>query len=223
MRIVTFNIQHARRPDGTVDIDALGAACAGFGANLLALQEVDVHLERSGRRDMAADVAVATGMEVAFGPAIAIRGGQYGNALLVRGPLADVAVAPLSLTARAEARSVLLASALGCSVAATHLSIDDGEAQIQLAEVVRLLRDRPPPYVLLGDLNLRTDQLSDLDLALADGADPTWPAGQPRVRIDHVAVEGLSVERVSVLPAAPVSDHRPLLVEAGITGSLVGT
>jgi endonuclease/exonuclease/phosphatase family metal-dependent hydrolase len=168
-------------------------------------------------------------MDVAFGPAIAIRGGHYGNALLARGAgsLADVAVAPLPLTARKEARAVLLASALGCSVAATHLSIDDDEALVQLAEVVRLLRERPPPYVLLGDLNLRTEQLGGPDigggLALADGADPTWPARQPRARIDHIAVEGLAVERVEVLPAAPVSDHRPLLVEAQITGSLVGT
>src|SRR4051794_37977846 len=41
VRIVTWNVQHARRADGRVDVGLLGRACAAFGADILALQEIE--------------------------------------------------------------------------------------------------------------------------------------------------------------------------------------
>ncbi|MDQ1436425.1 MAG: hypothetical protein QOK43_54 [Acidimicrobiaceae bacterium] len=200
MRIVTFNIQHGRTPSGRVDVGLAARVCAGFDADLLALQEVDVGRPRSRLAHTVRRVSRATGLHGVFGPAI----WGYGNALFSRWPLEDVAVERLPRHGKHERRIALMARTGGISVAVTHLSIDTAEAREQLGQVVALLRKRPEPRLLLGDLNLRIHR----------GA-PTFPADNPRIRIDHIAVEGagLEVSAQDVLPAQPVSDHRPLLVE----------
>jgi endonuclease/exonuclease/phosphatase family metal-dependent hydrolase len=228
MRIVSFNIQHARTPDGVVDTAAMARWCAGLGAHVLGLQEVDDRLRRSDRVDQAAAVAEATGLEVVFGPARRVgRRGWYGNALLAAGPIGDVEVVALPRRSwRREPRSAIVAGVTvggrRLSVAATHLSTAADEAAAQLAAVLGALMVRPAPRVLLGDLNLHPQQvgpaLAATGLALADSVAFTFPALAPRARIDHVAVGGLAVTGVSVMDAAPVSDHRALVVDAAATG-----
>ncbi|MDP9389707.1 MAG: endonuclease/exonuclease/phosphatase family protein [Actinomycetota bacterium] len=114
---------------------------------------------------------------------------------------------------------VLVQSAGGrVTVAATHLSTDRSEAAAQLDAVVVALRARPGPWLLLGDLNLRPERVVPLlerrGFTVADTSAPTYSADRPFLRIDHVATNGLALRSVRVLDAAPVSDHRPLLVEA---------
>ena len=222
MRIVTFNIQHGRTPDGRVDTAALARFCAGLDADVLALQEVDHRMRRSRRADQAAEVARTAGSPGVFGAARRLGvWARYGNALLARGRLLDVVTVPLPRGVRRERRIALLASVevgdRAVSVAATHLSTDHGDAAVQLAVVLGALEARPLPRLVLGDLNLRPDRavpaLERAGYSVAPTADATYPAAGPFLRIDHVAVQGLEIERATVLDAAPVSDHRPLLVE----------
>ena len=208
-------------------MERLATVAAGLDADVLALQEVDRGLRRSGRADLAGAVAASAGMELAFGPAHRVGWrGRYGNALLARGPLADVQLLRLPRVGRRERRAAVLASVTlagtTLTAAVTHLSIHPDEAGRQLAAVVEALGRRPPPRVLLGDLNLRAWDVSPrvraagLELA---GGPPTFPAGAPRIRIDHVAHSpDLRVTSVEV-PETPVSDHRPLVVE--LTSSLL--
>jgi endonuclease/exonuclease/phosphatase family metal-dependent hydrolase len=208
IRAVTFNIQHGRRPDGVVDVDALAAACASFDADVLALQEVDVATKRSHRRDEAAEVADACGMSCAFGEAIP----RYGNALLVRGELTDVEVLALPHAPDREPRVAVLGRGAGLSIACVHLGLQ-GDAVPQLPRVIDALCERPGPHLLIGDLNLEFEVVDVAPLTLVEPP-PTFPAHWPRRRIDHVAVGGLRVSRVAALPEQAVSDHLPLLVEA---------
>lgn len=222
MRIVTFNVQHGRTPAGAVDTAALASFCAGLDADLLALQEVDVGARRSGRVDQAAAVAAAAGTAGVFGAArrLGVRG-RYGNALLVRGQVRQARTVRLPRLVRRERRAAVLASVeVGgrrLSVAATHLSTDRGDAVLQLGVVLEALDALPPPRLVLGDLNLRpgaaVPALERAGHSVAPTGQATYPAADPFLRIDHVSVLGLEVERVEVLDAAPVSDHRPLLVE----------
>lgn len=221
MRVMTFNIRHGWRPDGRVDTGMLAAYVAGCRPDIVALQEVDVGMARSGRTDQAAVVAGAAGLTSAFGPAIrqGLRG-RYGNALLVRGELTEVANVALPRVGRNERRALLLATAVvdgrHLSVASTHLSVDPAEVGAQLAAVLEALGTRPLPRLLLGDLNLQppavTVALAGRELVLVDPAVPTFPARAPRARIDHVVVAGARIGRVEVLDEPPVSDHRALLV-----------
>lgn len=205
-----------------MDSTLLARHCAGLGADVLALQEVDVRTARSGWVDQAALVAEEAGLAHTFGEARRVGlFGRYGNALLAAGAVYDVQVVLLPRIGAGEARVAILATVTAAdqtlSVAATHLSTDRGEALEQLQATVAALDEWPLPRVVLGDLNLVAGDVHPLvgeaGLELVDPAVPTYPAAAPRLRIDHVAVAGLAVAGSEVLPAAPVSDHRPLVVE----------
>ena len=223
-RVVTFNIQHGLRGDGArVDIDLTGSVAAALKPDVLALQEVDVGVPRSGLVDEAAEIASACGLEHAFAHAAVVGGvGRYGNALAARGPITDLDVRRLPRRRfRSEPRSVALArtriDGVEVSVAATHLSIHREEVFDQLRTSLAWLVARPGPWVYVGDLNLLPHEVEpDVaahGLVLADSTVPTFPASAPRIRIDHVAVGGgLRIVDVAV-GETPASDHRPLIVD----------
>jgi endonuclease/exonuclease/phosphatase (EEP) superfamily protein YafD len=112
------------------------------------------------------------------------------------------------------------------SVAATHLqnrrgraprTADEAEEQlVQLEVVLDALARRPRPRVLLGDLNV-LPEVAEPVLAAAgyDVADsePTVHVRAPKVRLDYVAVDGLTILASEVFDT-DVSDHRALVVEA---------
>lgn len=218
VRLATFNVQHGRLPSGAVDLGVLATACGALAADVLALQELDDGLERSHNTDMTATIARATGHNHVFGPAVEVRGGRYGNALLVRGELDDVEV--VALDDQKEPRCgivarVRLASGPALSVAATHLGLR-GEGRNQLPVLLDRLRARPGPRCLLGDLNLLAEEVEPLAAAAGFrrvAASPTFPASEPRREIDHVLLDGLT-ETAAVVVPLPVSDHRALVVEA---------
>lgn len=235
LRLATFNVQHGRTPAGPVDAAVLARTCAALGADVLGLQEVDVGTHRVGRVDLAGEVASATGMAVTFGPTRPLGPGRYGNALLARGALADVELLDLPspppmpfkvsqpFRTRHEARGAILASVVlsrgvRLSVAVCHLGLVPGEAETQLVAALARLAGRPGPRVLLGDLNLPPEPVQPLVEAAGftlTGGPPTFPGHQPARRIDHVALAGL-VPTAVVVPAVPVSDHRPLVVEVEV-------
>ncbi|MEH1016506.1 endonuclease/exonuclease/phosphatase family protein [Micromonospora sp. CPCC 206060] len=62
MRLATFNVLHGRSPqDGLVDAGRLAAAVGALDADVLAIQEVDRDQHRSGRLDLTAVAARASG------------------------------------------------------------------------------------------------------------------------------------------------------------------
>jgi Metal-dependent hydrolase len=228
VRLVTFNVKHGWVGDGRIDNRLLAATCAGFEADVLALQEVDRRATRSGFADQVRLVARATGLSAAFGEAARRRPlRRYGNVLLGRGTLADVEVVGLPRPDSGEYRVAVLArlelepgvvsgdGVVALSVAATHLSFRKAEGPAQLSALVELLDRRPAPRVLLGDLNLAPELVEPV-LAAAGyqiaATGPTFPARAPRSRIDYVAVAGLEVVSAEA-PETSLSDHRPVVAE----------
>lgn len=211
--MATFNVRHGRRPDGVVDVPLVAHTCRALDADILGLQEVDRFARRSGRHDLAAVVAAECGMHHAFGAAHRLGLlGRFGNALLARAPVTDVEV--VRLPGGGEPRACLVAAVGRLAVACTHLSRDRDVSARQLDAVVDLLTARPRPRLLLGDLNRRDHEvglLAERGFSVAGGP-PTYPASAPRLRVDHVAVDGMRIGAVDAPPSA-VSDHRPLVVE----------
>jgi endonuclease/exonuclease/phosphatase family metal-dependent hydrolase len=224
IRVVSFNNLHGQRADGSgfVDLPRLCRAAAALEPDLLALQEVDVGVPRSGRVDQGRAVAEATGLNVVFGKAARVGGiGRYGNALLARAAITDVELVLLPRAERGyEPRGAIFATVDGMRVVATHLSIRRPEVHDQLQAVVDRLVARPAPHVLVGDLNLGPDEVAPVveraGLVLADATAPTFPRNAPRSRIDHLAASpDLRVAGLEVV-ATDSSDHCALVVELDV-------
>jgi endonuclease/exonuclease/phosphatase family metal-dependent hydrolase len=240
LRLATFNIKHGAPANGYEgDPEAVAAACAALEADVLALQEVDDAIPRSGRADLAAMAARAAGMKVVFAPTIRIRGGRYGNALLVKGEIEGTEV--LSLTGARwlqgrrgggrvfpvwrEPRNAIIATVrVGgqrLSVAATHLATQRDVSKKQLPQAVARLQTKPPPWVLMGDLNRTTQDvvseplLDSMELVRGPATFPSW---NPQRRIDHIAIRGLTLhpDSVKAVRSPHVSDHLALVAEVEV-------
>jgi endonuclease/exonuclease/phosphatase family metal-dependent hydrolase len=124
-----------------------------------------------------------------------------------------------------EQRTALLATiqvgSRSLTVAGTHLSNKQGHNVRQLRELQGLAAARAAPRLLVGDLNLPSTVL-----LLASrrgwpetGRGRTFPNSAPTQQLDHVLRNdpaGVIRLRGARVAAAPVSDHRALVVELDI-------
>ena len=219
MRVVTWNVRHGRPRRGFTSNRRLAATVERLDADVLATQEVDRRVIRSWFADQPELIGRAAASVAAdYTPArrLAVIGDD-GVALCLRGPATFRALRlphrwgqpRVALVADAEIRSTHL------TIVTTHLQNHADEARYQLDWLLEELEPLPRPCVLLGDLNLRVEDVAEplrsAGFELAGGG-PTEPAHDPRQRIDHIAVSGLAIEAVTV-GDAPVSDHRPLIAE----------
>jgi endonuclease/exonuclease/phosphatase family metal-dependent hydrolase len=236
LRVATWNIAGARREGtATADLAAVAAGVRALGADLLALQEVDRVQPRSGRADQPAAIAEALGPGWSWSYAAALVGEDfrplvgpdpggpaYGNLLVSRLPLEGVEHLRFPPAGGGEQRTALVGTlrvgSQTVSVGAGHLSNKQGHNVRQLRELQGVLAGRPAPRLLLGDLNL-----TPLALRLAarrgwpgSGGGDTFPNSRPNRQLDHVLrsdPNGALRVRAARVVAAPVSDHRALVVD----------
>ena len=141
------------------------------------------------------------------GPIYAVEPGRRGRILLLRDE------------PRVMVAAVLETPAGDVTVGATHLSFVPGWNLRQLRRAVRFLRTLPAPRLLLGDLNLPPGPAAFASGWRPLGRLPTFPAGEPRVQLDHVLADprgwgtALPATATASTPEVPVSDHRPLVVD----------
>src|SRR5688572_7970801 len=95
IRVMTYNVHHCNPPSvpGKIDVEAIAKLINTARPDLVALQEIDVFTDRSGKTlHQARELARLTGMYSFFGKALDFQGGEYGVAILSRFPLRDSAV-----------------------------------------------------------------------------------------------------------------------------------
>lgn len=234
MLVATLNTHHgAEAQRYRANPDKFAEACEALqDVDILALQEVDKGVIRSGRADLAAIAAKSTGMELCFKPTMTYKTGQYGNALLVRGEIKDEQVVglgggrrfnkkigPFKLSVGFEPRNAIVATAVvgghEISVAATHLSTQAHLKEKQLEKVIAKLSRRRGPKILLGDLNMTPERASPHFDAGSLETTPetfTYPSDEEIKQLDYVAVQGLTIYSVEAR-RLPVSDHLALVAE----------
>jgi len=84
IRVVSFNIAHARGTDNKYDLPRIAKVIMAEKPDIVALQEVDRKTKRSDKVDQAAELGRLTGLNAVFEPALEFDGGEYGNAVLTR-------------------------------------------------------------------------------------------------------------------------------------------
>ncbi|MBA2273988.1 MAG: endonuclease/exonuclease/phosphatase family protein [Actinobacteria bacterium] len=214
-RVATFNIRHGLGADGVIDLDRVAHTMAATGADLIALQEVDRGLDRTGMVDQPEVLSELTGFPIHFRSVLKRGGGRYGLALAGEG-LSEVTYAELPRAGDEQARGVVGASWRGLAVLVSHLTTQAEIRPQQTSALADMARRAAGPVMVLGDLNQDRRHLSallDAGLNPGPGRHTTFLHLGRRRQIDYVlAGNGIEVVRSWTVPT-DASDHLPLVAE----------
>ena len=187
--------------------------------DFVALQEVGCHWIMGENLDMPRYLSQLTGLKYYdYVPTITEAGdAQYGIAVLSRHKLKHRKVTPL-IQLIDEPRVVLETKiAIGeasVTLLSTHLSYLEKDCNLQIPELIALVEEQSnkTKLIVLGDLNFSTEDSGYQEFAgrMEDAhktkAIPTFPTSSPKVKIDYIFYQNLSLLSSEVLPAT-ASDH----------------
>jgi endonuclease/exonuclease/phosphatase family metal-dependent hydrolase len=228
LRVLSYNIHHGEGIDGRLDLQRIARVIRSAQPDLVALQEVDRKTARTRLVDQPRELSRLTELEVAFGGNLKVQGGDYGNAVLSRLPIARQDNHLLPSIKGGEQRGVLrvdvrLPGERGLlTLWATHFDFraDPAERLAAVAAIESLLADEPrQPALLAGDLNAvphseAMEALAKHWSATSTQEMPTSPVVKPKRQIDYVWYrprDRFRVVEVRVLDEPEASDHRPIL------------
>jgi endonuclease/exonuclease/phosphatase family metal-dependent hydrolase len=228
LRIATYNVHRCIGRDGVHDPERIVEVIGELDVDLIALQEFSYP----------ADVALETRTPVvlnelddyqcALGPTCLRDAKHYGNVLLSRHPIRELARLDLSFHRR-EPRGALAATieahGLELHVLATHLGLALHERREQVTRILAHLDTlKSSCFVVLGDFNdwLPGRSVADaLDERL--GRAPrlrTFPSVAPTLSLDRIWVHPMSavtnITRHVSATARRASDHLPVVVEIDV-------
>lgn len=237
LRVMSYNIAA-----GGGDLDRTTATIRTSAADIVALQEVDVHWStRSGFTDQAAVLAERLGMQVRFAHIYALPGAtaatplrEHGVALLSRYPIVaytNHSITRLSTQAEGSPPAPMpgfleaTVDVRGTRVRVfnTHLDFrpDPAVRRQQVDETLAIIGHPSAPTLLFGDLNAPPGapelqpifkQLRDSWVVSADSGF-TYSATAPVRRIDYVfSSSHFRVSAVAVFESL-ASDHRPVIID----------
>jgi len=240
LRVLSYNIHYGQGMDGVYDIPRLAAVINQAQPDLVALQEVDVGVKRSGRVHQAQELGRLTGMAVRFGPAQHYEGGLFGNAVLTRLPILDVVIHPLPYTESTPQRVTYPRAAIAVVVrgpgdqpirfVSTHFQHNVSEDRVAEAKAINSLfadPGDPLPTILAGDMNaLPADEPVQIlhqrwTCAIDDPPAPSAPSDKPTSRIDYIfyrPVARFRLVQAEVIAESMASDHRPVLAVLELLG-----
>ncbi|OYD06312.1 metal-dependent hydrolase [Paludifilum halophilum] len=238
LRVMSYNIHAGIGWDQSYDLDRIARVIRESEAEVVGLQEVDVHWGSRSRFENGIEIlAQKLNMNVFFAP-IYSRDGQppreFGVAVLTEYPILDARNHEITRLSTQEpdpspkpapgfAEVVVNVRGVHLPVYVTHLDYrsDPSIREMQVKDMLNIVSRRHREHLLIGDLNATPEaqELKDLfqkyEDAWASRSDPgyTFPAGEPTKRIDYVlATPGIRVESAHV-PNTLASDHRPVIAD----------
>ncbi|MCP4885823.1 MAG: endonuclease [Planctomycetaceae bacterium] len=234
-RVLCYNIHYGQGTDGKYDVERLANVINQTQPDLVALQEVDVGVKRSGRIHQARQLAEQTGMAVRFGPTQHFEGGLFGNAVLTRHQILDVAIHPLPYSESTPEKTTYPRAAIAVTIRApsgqplrlisTHFQHNVPEDRVAEAQAINGLfatDNEKIPTILAGDMNAQPQAepiqilRKQWKVVLNDPPAPSAPATTPRSRIDYIFYRPSNAFRLiktNVVNEPIASDHRPVFAE----------
>lgn len=232
--VMTYNIHHCNPPSAgaKIDVEAIAQVIRKEKPDLVALQEVDVNTERSGKGlHQAKELARLTNMHFFFSKAIDHQGGDYGVAVLSRFPILDSTrfILPIDPKIGGETRTlaaitVEVAKGKRVFFACTHLDLKEPNRLSQAELIMKHFDGTTSPVLLAGDFNALSDskvirQFEQQFTRSCQDCKPTIPVENPNRAIDFIMYKsGSSVKPLStrVIDEKYASDHLPVVAELEI-------
>jgi len=236
LNIVTWNVHGCVGRDGRRDVDRVASVLSKTNADIIGLQEVDCRNPVPTGGSQLERLASLTGLEAVAGPTRHEGEGFFGNAVLSRHSIGDVALINVSVRGR-EPRGILHArlqiGSHSVDLFNTHFGLNPGERRRQvqrLLEAADALGDATT-LVVIGDFNeWRARAAALVRLSAAFGAVPavrTFPSRFPILALDRVWVRprpALGDLRAVQTPLARIaSDHLPVRAVVMLTASSEST
>lgn len=248
---MSYNIYHGTGSDGRLDLERTARVIRESGAEVVGLQEVDVHWgDRSNFRNQAKLLAEMLDVNYFFAPIYSLEPSEsgrprreYGLAVLSEYPIRyseNHEMARLSPLLGPEPQSApgfpeVRVNVRGVTVTcyATHLDYraDPSVRRMQIDDILEVIDADRGPTLLVGDLNAPPDapelgplrdEFDDAWAAQGEGPGYTFPAEAPSKRIDYVLTSPtVETDSVDVVDTV-ASDHRPVVAELSLPGSAVG-
>ncbi len=223
-KVISYNTLHCSDwKRKAIDYDRIASVIEG--ADIIGMNEIRGKGTSVDYEPQVDIMSQKLGMYGYFGQATLLHGGNpYGNGLLSRYPILRARTVPIPDPPRYlcdtyyETRAVIDATldvGFPLHVLVTHFGLNLAEAANAAATVASLIDDSPT--VLMGDFNITPecpllrpirDRMTDTADFFDDKGKLSWPADEPKVKIDYLFVRDLDVLSADI-PATVVSDHRP--------------
>jgi endonuclease/exonuclease/phosphatase family metal-dependent hydrolase len=234
LRIVTYNIHRSRGMDRRTQPERIAAVLRTVNADVIALQEV-IGAGPAGRSHIE-EIGAMLGMGWVMAPTRALRGHQFGNAVLSRLPITHHSQYDLSWKAceeRGLQRVAIDVRGRTLNLFNVHLGTAVLERRYQAERLAALVCDRHVhgPRILLGDFNewvkgrttaLLRGRLKSLDLGAFLKRRRTYPGLFPVLHLDHIyyagALEIVGIELPRTRLSLVASDHLPLVADLRLGG-----
>ncbi len=228
VKILTYNIHHANPPStpDKIDIEAIAKVINESGAEVVGIQEVDIHVSRSEMMNQAEKLSELTGMDYFFSKGIDLEKGFYGTLILSKHKIVGKRRYDLPMPVKSENRSlaivdVELPGGKTISLANTHLDLKE-ENRIAQAEFINELGELySKPLILVGDLNAKPESkpiqiLEEYFERNKISNQPTSPNVNTKNEIDYIMVlknVDFNWRSYRVIQEEYASDHLPLFAE----------
>ena len=226
LRILSYNIHHAEGVDGKLDVPRIAQVILSVEPDLVALQEVDKNITRTGKVNQDIELANLTKMNSVFGSNITFQGGQYGNAILSKFPIIKNKNFLLPNVDSGEQRGLLrsqiqISNKENVLFFSTHLDHRRSDTErLASAEAINQIisLNNKSPAILAGDFNDVPEsptlkELGKLWLRTNKKILKTIPASKPSRQIDYIFVqpkERWKIIESQVLDEDIASDHRAI-------------
>lgn len=232
MKVMTFNIQHARNYiTGKIDIPLMAKTIKDMDADIVALQEVYGQGTHDLFNGQAEKIAELLGYYCYFAEAIYIdNNGPYGNAILSRYEIIKEETVKVPPAEHKPGRYFEDRCLAVChintpkgelAVFAIHFGLQPEEAEL-CAKTVCKTYDPKIPTVLMGDFNLEPHDkllepirniLVDTDIYYKGESNLTFPSDKPKIKIDYIFVNSdIKVNEVTI-PETIAADHRVIVAD----------
>jgi endonuclease/exonuclease/phosphatase family metal-dependent hydrolase len=225
-RVATYNIHYGYDAFWHLSLEAQAQTIEASGADVVMLQEVDTGRPTSYMIDDAMWLARRLGMKEVYLPTLEH---LTGIALLSRYPIleADTLLLPSQLEQTGIIWAELDVSGELVNAFAIWMGLEPEERARQLDAALPFINAHPGPAAFGGDFNSTPDSpvyariqgagFVDPFVSLGLAPPPTSPAISPTKRIDFVWLRDLPPLDARLLDAT-ASDHRLVVVEAGLPG-----